>query len=177
MSDLLVDPTNASRLWATYSDVSGAHAFRSDDGGTTWEDRSAGLPPIPANAVEVDPQDGNRVWIAADVGVWQSLDGGATWAAFGSGLPNALAADLLLHPTRACCESGRAIAAPGRSRSTAGSTAGGRRAVDRHCAGERHPDVVHGQLAGELARPVDGDPDDRAPGAPQVHWTVQVERT
>jgi hypothetical protein len=60
-------------------------------------DRTAGLPNIPINSVVVDPADFKRVWVAADVGVYQSLDLGAHWAAFASGLPNAMAVDLLFH--------------------------------------------------------------------------------
>ena len=60
-------------------------------------DRTAGLPNIPINSVVVDSADFKRVWVAADVGVYQSLDLGAHWAAFASGLPNAMAVDLLLH--------------------------------------------------------------------------------
>ena len=72
-------------------------AYRSDDGGSSWVDRTAGLPNIPINSVTVDPADFKRVWVAADVGVYQSLDLGAHWAAFASGLPNAMAVDLLFH--------------------------------------------------------------------------------
>ena len=38
-----------------------------------------------------------RVFVAADVGVYESTDLGAGWAVYGTGLPNAIAADLLLH--------------------------------------------------------------------------------
>jgi hypothetical protein len=48
--------------------------------------------------VEVHPSNANRVWVAADVGVYQSLDAGATWSAFANGLPNGLCEDLLFHP-------------------------------------------------------------------------------
>ena len=41
--------------------------------------RTAGLPNIPINSVTVDPANFKRVWVAADVGVYQSLDLGATW--------------------------------------------------------------------------------------------------
>ena len=98
ISDLYVDPANLNRIWATSSSVGGGRLFRSDNGGTTWIDRSAGLPNLPINAVEVHPSNANRVWVAADVGVYQSLDAGATWAAFANGLPNGLAEDLLFHP-------------------------------------------------------------------------------
>ena len=54
VSDLLVDPADASRIWATHRTIGGGRVFRSDDGGTTWTDRTAGLPGLPINAIEVD---------------------------------------------------------------------------------------------------------------------------
>ncbi len=95
VSDLYVDPSNPSRIWATYTTIGGGRVYRSDDGGTTWTDRTAGLPNLPINAVEVHPSNPNRVWVAADVGVYQSFDGGASWAAFSLGLPNVLVGDLV----------------------------------------------------------------------------------
>ena len=58
---------------------------------------SSGLPRIPMNAVVVDPANFKRVWVAADVGVYQTLDLGTTWTSFSNGLPNAIAADLIFH--------------------------------------------------------------------------------
>jgi hypothetical protein len=52
---------------------------------------------LPINAVVVDPANFKRVWVAADVGVYQTLDLGSSWAPFATGLPNAMAVDLLLH--------------------------------------------------------------------------------
>jgi photosystem II stability/assembly factor-like uncharacterized protein len=76
---------------------SGGRVYRSDNGGTSWINRTAGLPNIPINSVVVDPANFKRVWVAADVGVYQTFDLGTTWTAFSSGLPNAMAADLLFH--------------------------------------------------------------------------------
>jgi photosystem II stability/assembly factor-like uncharacterized protein len=97
VSDLMVDPLNTMRLWATYSNVTGSHVYRSDNGGTTWADMSAGLPTISANAIVVDPTDSNSVYLAMDVGVYRSADAGSTWTAFNNQLPNALATDLVFH--------------------------------------------------------------------------------
>jgi photosystem II stability/assembly factor-like uncharacterized protein len=99
ISCVAVDPSNPQRFWLTSSQVTGAggRVYRSDNGGASWVDRTAGLPNIPINSVVVDSADFKRVWVAADVGVYQSLDLGAHWAAFASGLPNAMAVDLLLH--------------------------------------------------------------------------------
>jgi hypothetical protein len=71
--------------------------FRSDNGGASWVNCTAGLPNIPMNAVVVDPGNYKRIWVAADVGVYETLNLGSSWASFSNGLPNALAADLLFH--------------------------------------------------------------------------------
>jgi hypothetical protein len=97
ISDLYVDAADPNRIWAVYRTFGGSTVWRSDDAGSTWTDRTAGLPGLPINAVEVDPRNGNRVWVAADLGVYQSLDGGATWAPFANGLPNVYVGDLVYH--------------------------------------------------------------------------------
>ena len=98
ISDLHAEPGARSRMWATSSTVGGGRAFRSDDGGGSWTDRTGGLPNLPVNAIEVDAANRNRVWVAADLGVYQSTDGGATWADFSASLPNAYVGDLVFHP-------------------------------------------------------------------------------
>jgi hypothetical protein len=97
ISCIAVDPSNPSRLWVTLSQLGGGRVYRSDDGGVTWTDRTAGLPGIPMNSVVVDPANYKRVWVSADVGVYETVNLGATWTSFSAGLPNAMAADLLFH--------------------------------------------------------------------------------
>ena len=99
ISCINVDPSNPNRYWVTYSRVNGPPGlvFRSQNAGANWTNCTAGLPNIPINSVAVDPANFQRIWIAADVGVYQSLDEGASWAPFSTGLPNAMAVDLLVH--------------------------------------------------------------------------------
>ena len=98
ISCIAVDPSNPLRLWVTSSRMGpGGRVFRSDNGGSTWTNCTAGLPNIPMNSVVVDPANFKRVWVAGDVGVYQTLNLGANWGAFSNGLPNAMAVDLLLH--------------------------------------------------------------------------------
>ncbi len=84
ISCIAVDPSNAQRFWVTISQVSQGTGlvYRSDDAGGSWVNRTAGLPKIPMNAVVVDPANFRRVWVAADVGVYQTLDLGSTWTPF-----------------------------------------------------------------------------------------------
>ncbi len=98
VSDIKVDAGNAQRLWVTYSTIGGGRVFRSDDAGAHWLDRSAGLPALPMTTVELDTANSNRVWVAADLGVYQSLDAGASWAGFSASLPNCFIGDILFHP-------------------------------------------------------------------------------
>ena len=94
VSDLLVDPDFPDRYWATYS--APGSVFRSDDQGYTWADVSADIS-TPVNAIVTDPSDRDRVWVACDVGVFESRNAGGTWSVYGTGLPNALAMDLLFY--------------------------------------------------------------------------------
>jgi hypothetical protein len=48
--------------------------------------------------IEVDPWNTNRVWVAMDLGVYQSLNAGASWADFSASLPNAIIGDIVFHP-------------------------------------------------------------------------------
>jgi photosystem II stability/assembly factor-like uncharacterized protein len=95
ISDMLVDPDRPERYWVTFSNPGAV--FRSDDEGASWTDVTADLPQMPVNAIVTDPADPDRVWVACDVGVFQSRDAGGSWAVFGTGLPNALAEDLLFY--------------------------------------------------------------------------------
>jgi hypothetical protein len=97
ISDLSCLASNPNRLWATSTSLGGARIWRSDDGGTSWTDRSAGLPLLPLNGIEIDPSSLDRGWAAADLGVYQTLDAGATWTTYTNGLPNAFVGDLLFH--------------------------------------------------------------------------------
>lgn len=110
VSDLLIDLQGTpSRYWATYSTIPGS-VFFSVDGGAHWIDRSGDLPTTPVNAIAADPSDRDRLWVACDLGVYESRDAGGSWSLFGVGLPNALAVDLVFH------ESSRRLRVATRSR-------------------------------------------------------------
>jgi len=82
--------------------------YRSTNGGASWTDLTANLPPAPANSLAVDPQGANTVYLASDAGVFfttAAAQCGQTqaycWSVFGAGLPGAPAVALSASPASA----------------------------------------------------------------------------
>ena len=101
ISSILIDThdTSGNTVYVTVEGMpqGGANArtvYRSADGGAHWQTAISNLPPAPANAIAVDPQDANTVYIGLDTGVYSTrqigtcLTGtGTCWSAYGSSLP------------------------------------------------------------------------------------------
>ena len=95
VSALAVDPHDATgaTVYATILGFGEPHLYRSTDFGANWTNVSADLPDAPANAVVVDPNDTNTVYVALDTGVYvtTAVATCATtncWSPLGTGLPN-----------------------------------------------------------------------------------------
>jgi len=177
VSDLYIDSKNTSRMWATYTTIGGGRVFKSGDSGSSWTDQTAGLPGLPINAIQVDPWNTNRVWVGADLGVYQSLDGGTSWADFSNGLPNMFVGDLIFHPHA------RVLRAGTRNRGVWEIPVDGW--MKQPVCGVQW----RGNLAGNQTRrwftwgwPATWHvvwtimPTTTRPGGPQISWNVQVER-
>jgi PKD repeat protein len=87
VSDVAMDPTNAQRVFITRAGFGASRLYRSTTGGTTWTAAGAGLPNVPANSVVVDPLNTNRLFVATDIGVYESTDSGDNFSAYSAGLP------------------------------------------------------------------------------------------
>lgn len=178
ISDLHAQAGGTGRIWAASTRVGGGRVFRSDDGGAAWTDcTTTGLPNLPINAIEVDPWNRQRVWAAADLGVYQSTNSGASWADFSNALPNAYVGDLAFHPHA------RVLRAGTRNRGV----------WEIPIDGWMTQPACGVQWSGSLAANASGRwftwgwpatwhmiwtvmPTTPQPGAPQVGWTVEVER-
>jgi hypothetical protein len=92
--------SGADLLYATVGNFDKAHAFRSRDGGVTWEDIDKGqLPNVPHHAILLVPDNPSTVYVCNDVGVFASQDGGDTWSNMTSNLPNVMIIDLVYQST------------------------------------------------------------------------------
>lgn len=95
---LVAHPQVADLLYATVANFGHSHVFRSQDGGTSWEDVDKGqLPDVPHHVVLIRPDELDRVYVGNDAGVFvfDSLSG--TWMNLTKNLPNAMIVDLVYH--------------------------------------------------------------------------------
>lgn len=84
VSDMAVDPENADRLWlavggidatltnvyANYDDAKNARVYFTDNGGTTWQNKSAGLPDYPVLSLVYWKGSDDIIFAGTDVGVY-----------------------------------------------------------------------------------------------------------
>ncbi|HEX6499118.1 MAG TPA: glycosyl hydrolase [Micromonosporaceae bacterium] len=103
---LVIDPANASHVYAVYNgfsrrwtdDAGYGHVFESTDAGATWTDISGNLPDTPSDDLVVA---NGKLVLGTDVGVFVAAAGGGagtTWSRLGTALPNASVNDLTVTP-------------------------------------------------------------------------------
>ncbi len=102
-----LDPTDPKRLYVA---ISAAGAFRTEDGGETWEPINAGVAAdfLPDKYPEVGqcvhkllvhPQQPDRLWQQNHCGVYRSDDRGGSWERLdGNGLPSGFGFPIMIHP-------------------------------------------------------------------------------
>ena len=96
VSSLYSDPHDSTGL-TIYAAIQGfnvPHLYRSTDGGAHWDNITQNLPDLPVNAVLVDPNDANIVYVASDGGVFFTQNvslctpsNSPCWNTLGTGLP------------------------------------------------------------------------------------------
>lgn len=97
LHSVLVDPTNADRLWVGISSVG---VFRSDDAGRTWQLRNDGLHNVApqfivdpdmgrcVHKMVLDPQRPGVLHVQYHGGVFTSEDAGDSWKRISAGMPH-----------------------------------------------------------------------------------------
>ena len=100
ISRVVASRWNEDVVWAAQNgkrhDDLRAYLWRSVDAGTTWLDRSEGLPDAPVNALLEDPFRDGLLYVGTDLGVYVTTDGGDHWQVLGN-LPTVYVHDLGLH--------------------------------------------------------------------------------
>ncbi|MCB9915510.1 MAG: hypothetical protein H6828_10230 [Planctomycetes bacterium] len=103
-SAIAVQPGNSNKVYAGWEGAfGGGGVFVSSDGGTTWTDRSAGLPGNPIKDVVHDGTrlllTGGQLFGSQNVGIWTTANDGLTWTELSNaGWPLRVFNDLELQP-------------------------------------------------------------------------------
>lgn len=104
------DPVVRERCYVTVSgfrwNESMPRVYRTDDLGATWASIAGDLPDAPANDLAIDPGNPDHLFVATDVGVFETHNGGASWVTAGEGLPNVVTSQLLLDAPRGLLHAG-----------------------------------------------------------------------
>ena len=97
MSGFIPENKPSSHIWKGAL-LKGSKSFQwTDISGT----RRTRLPDIPINAVVIEPDSSNNMYVGTDVGVFHTGNGGDTWDQFSEGLPYCPVFDMRIHtPTR-----------------------------------------------------------------------------
>jgi photosystem II stability/assembly factor-like uncharacterized protein len=102
--DVATLPNDEKKVVVPVSGFGTGHVFRGDiqsDGAAQWTHVGEGLPDNPANAIVIDEDNPDKMYVGMDVGVFSTIDGGKNWKKLGKGLPNVQVYDMRLHrPTK-----------------------------------------------------------------------------
>jgi photosystem II stability/assembly factor-like uncharacterized protein len=99
---IAVDPASATTAYIGYSGFTGygdnlGHIFRTTNAGSSWTDISGDLPNTPVDAILVDPDAPDTIFVGTDIGAFYTTTGGSSWSTLGKGLPNVVVTGLGLH--------------------------------------------------------------------------------
>lgn len=87
LTDIEFDPSNNRTAYLTYSGYGTPHVFKSTNAGGSWTNITNNLPDIPANTIQVHPQNPNLLFLGTDIGLFLSENGGQTWQPSTNGFP------------------------------------------------------------------------------------------
>ncbi len=77
---MAIDPSYPATV---YAGMKGDAVYKSYDGGQRWTAQKSGLDDVTftsvVNQLVLDPADGNHIWAATSMGIFESTDGGDSW--------------------------------------------------------------------------------------------------
>lgn len=93
---LTVDDDNPLNVWVTIAGFEDSvKVFRTQDGGSSWDNISKNLPNLPANCIIHEPgSEFNNVYAGLDRGVWFTNDTMSQWKLYSQDLPNVIISEL-----------------------------------------------------------------------------------
>ncbi|MCW5518353.1 HYR domain-containing protein [Aureitalea sp. L0-47] len=109
ITDIAIDPANASRVWITLSGyTAGQKVYESTNAGASWTNISGTLPNVPALSIAYENTGGapaDAIYIGMAVGVYYTSDS-TPWTLYNTGLPNVPIYDLEINHTNSKLRAG-----------------------------------------------------------------------
>jgi hypothetical protein len=98
VTGITVDPSTPGTAYASVSGFGLSHVWKTTNSGVNWTDIMATtVVDTPANGVAVDWRPGKgQIYVATDVGVFESPDDGTTWLDGTPGMPRAVAQNVVV---------------------------------------------------------------------------------
>jgi len=96
---ILIDPNNSQLVYVGLGGFSEDNLWKTTDGGTTWSrltgNAPAALPSAPVRGIGRHPQRATWLYVATEVGIYESVDGGSTWSTSNRGPANVCVDELV----------------------------------------------------------------------------------
>jgi outer membrane protein assembly factor BamB len=102
---LAIDKNDTNRFYATFGGFQTDNIWTSADGGATWSNLGASLPPAPVYCVTIHPQNSQWLYLGTETGVFASENRGQDWAPNNEGPTNCLIYQLFWLGNTMCCAS------------------------------------------------------------------------
>lgn len=86
--DIAIDDHDYNHVYVSLGGYDYNVVYETTNGGTTWTDISAGLPPVPAGAIVINEQNttAHEIYVGTDLGVFVKV-GNDDWRLFNDGFP------------------------------------------------------------------------------------------
>ncbi len=97
ITDILIDPTDASRVLVSQSTFTGTQVHVSTNAGASWTAMDAGLPNAPANCLVYRSFSNDEIYAGTGVGIYKW--NGSSWEDFNVAMPNVEVYDLEIQET------------------------------------------------------------------------------
>lgn len=96
-----VDPFDENTAYVTFSGLKWKdpepHVYKTTNKGVSWMSISTNLPDAPVNAIVIDPNRPEIIFVGTDVGAYYTINGGQSWQDAGPDLPLVSVYDMKIH--------------------------------------------------------------------------------
>ncbi|HNC08968.1 MAG TPA: S-layer homology domain-containing protein, partial [Anaerolineales bacterium] len=76
---IAIDKNNHNKVFVTFGGFTSDNLYVTTNGGSSWADSSGSLPNLPLRTIVIHPNDSNKIYVGAELGIYESTNGGSSW--------------------------------------------------------------------------------------------------